>query len=314
MELALILAREVAVMFLFVAVGVICKKSGIVDDGAARTMSNLILMVIIPSLLLSAFQRERQVEHLPGIAATLVLSVVLHLVAIWAANILVKDRGDGSDHWRVARIALVFSNCAFMGFPLLRATLGPDTVIYGAVLTGVFNTINWAWSPHILTGERSFSPGKLLRNPVIIAFLLGMILYLFEIRLPYLLAELFNQLGSINTPLSMLVIGVFLASVNVRDALKDISVYKLILLRNILLPLAFTAIVWALHLPAWLPDGKTVALAMIILMSCPSASLAILMTARYGLDGAYGAKLVAATTLCSLVTLPLITMLADRIL
>lgn len=301
-------------MFLLLAVGVVCKVKGLLTDESARSLSNVLLMVIIPAILIRSLQSERADELLPSMAATVVLAILFHAVSIFVANRAFRDAGDTSTAWRVSKLAIVFSNAGFMGFPLLLATVGEVGLLYGALFIGVFNVTSWIWSVPTLTGSRSLSIKQLLATPAVVGFIVAVALYLLNIRLPVVLYSVSNQLASVNTPLSMIVIGVFLASVNPRDALKDSRIYKVLLLRNILLPLFALFCLWAIRIAHWLPGGRVLAIAFMIMVSCPSAANTILMSARYNCDSAHGAKLVAASTAAAIVTMPLLLLLADLVL
>lgn len=313
LELALIVAREVAVMFLFIVTGVICKKAGIIGEETARSISNLLLMVVVPAMLIRAMQMERDPALLPGMGAFLALTIAAHLISILLANLMVRDPKDGTTAWRVTKLAVVFSNAGFMGFPLLQATVGDIGPLYGAVFLGVFNVVSWMWCVPVLTGGKGLPLKKLITTPAVLAFLAGIALFLLGIRLPGPIYDFLDGLSKINTPLSMLVIGVYLASVNVREAVRDKRVYQLIGMRNLLIPALTLGLLPLLWLPSWLPDGKVVALSFLILMACPSAANTILMSARYRCDGGHGSKLVAASTAVSILTLPLFTMLGSAL-
>lgn len=314
MELAAILAREVAMMFLFIAVGMVCRYKGLLDDASAKAVSNVVLLIVTPALVLRNQQTELNTALLPGVFLAIAVSALYHFLGAQVANRVVRDPGDGTTAWRVTKLAITFPNAGFMGFPLLAATTGETGLLYGVMFIGIFNVASWMWSVPTLTGKKGLSFLQLVTNPAVAAFIIGFALYLLQIRLPYVLYGVVDNLGQMNTPLSMMVIGAFLAKVKPREALRDPQVYKAVLYRNILLPLALLLLFWAARVTTWLPGGKLFALSILIVAGCPSASVAILMPARYGCDSAHGSKLVAATTALSIITLPLLVMLGDRLL
>lgn len=314
MEIAAILVREVAVMFLFISVGMLCRVKGILDDNSARALSNVVLMVVTPALMIANQQIDLVYELLPATGLAIAASGLYHFLGAQVANRVVHDPGDGSTAWRVTKLAINFPNAGFMGFPLLAATIGGNGLLYGVMFVSIFNVANWFWSVPTLTGKKGPSLLQLLTTPAVAASLGGLALYLLQIRLPYVLLTVASQLGQLNTPMSMMVIGVFLATVNVREAVRDPWVYRTVLLRNILLPLAMLLLLWATRVSIWLPGGREFALSILIMIGCPSAAVAILMPSCYGCDSAHGSKLVAVSTALSIVTLPLLVMLANHLL
>lgn len=314
MEMAIILVREVAVMFLYLAVGMLCRAKGFLNDDSARSVSNIVLLVVTPALLIANQQTDFHRTLLPAMGLAILVSAAYHFLGAQVANRVIRDPGDGSTAWRVTKLAITFPNAGFMGFPLLAATVGETGLLYGVLFIGIFNVASWMWSVPTLTGKKGLSPLQLLTNPAVMGFLIGLTLLLLQIRLPYIIGTVVSQLGQMNTPLSMIVIGSFLATVKPRSLVHDPLVYKTVLLRNILLPLLTLLVLWVTKVTVWLPGGKLFALSILIMAGCPSASVAILMPSRYGCDSAHGSKLVAVSTALSIVTLPFLVMLADVLL
>lgn len=314
MEIAAILARGVGVLFLLIAAGMISRACGIINEENARSVSNLVLLVVIPSVLIHHLQTDLVKELLPSMGVALILSIAYHIASILIANRCFRDTGDGGTAWRVSKLAVVFSNAGFMGFPLLLDTVGEVGLIYGVLFIGVFNTVSWIWCVPTLTGKKGLTMRQLVTNPAIAAFVIGILLYLLQLRLPGILHSALESIATLNTPLSMMIIGVFLAAVQPKEALRDPAVYKVILLRNLLIPLLTLLLLWAIHIVDWLPGGRVFAISFLIVASCPAATNTIQMSARYRCDSVHGAKLVAASTAVSLITLPLILLAADRLL
>lgn len=315
MALAAILAGQVAVMFLLLATGICIQKAGIADEKDARAISNILLMAIIPVLLVRAFQQPLNVYMLPALGMMAAFSMAGHLIAIFFARHWVSAPHGNIDARNVSRLAVVLSNAGFMGFPLLSATIGESGLMYGAVFLGMFNIASWAWSvPTLTNGAQRLSPIQLMKNPSIIGFFFGAILYLLQLRLPNIASVFVQYLANINTPLSMLVVGIFLAKISPKDLLSNRHIYWIVFLRNIFLPMVMLLLLWLMRISAWLPDGKNFGISFMILCACPSAAACILMPARYHSDSSHGAKLVTVSTVFSILTLPLIAGLADLIL
>lgn len=311
--MSLILAREVLVMFMLVGVGIICNKAGILTPENCRPLSNILMLVIIPATIVYSFQTERKAELLPGLILAFIFGVLYHALCVFVSTKLIRDPGSDEGQYKVARLGAVFSNSGFMGFPLLSATIGDIGLFYGAMFIAIFNVTTWVWASPLMSGER-LSKKKVFTNPAILGAIIGVTLFLLNIKLP---APIYSTLGSLtgtNTPISMLVIGVNLATVSIKDAVRDARVYKVGLLRNILFPLATLLIMWALRVPMWIPGGKTFAMSFLISSSCSSAAMTILMPSRYGYDGKLGASIVFVTTLLLIITLPLLMLLAGVVL
>lgn len=312
--MVLILIREVIIMFFFLAIGVLCNKKGILNEQSTRSLSNLLLMVVVPCLLIRSLQLEYRPALLPAMIATLTAAALFHLVSIFLIGYLVPDPGDGTARFCVTRLAGVFTNAAFMGFPLISAVLGETGLLYGVLFVGILNVVSWLWGAPLLDAGHKYSPRQLLTNPVILSVIASIILHMMPFRLPLMVQSMLGQMGALNTPLAMIITGFYLAEVRPAEILRDRQVYKLVFMRNILFPLITIGLLWAVRISRWLPGGRLWALAFVIAMSCPSGILAILLSTRYGHDSAHGSKLVSASTLSAVVTLPLAYLLADLLL
>ena len=313
MEIALILTREVFVLFLLVALGIVCRKTGILDDNSAKKICNFLLMAVIPVLIIRSFQQDKRPELMLGFWITFAAAIIMHIVYIFVATFVLKPNGK-DDNFRVQRLAAIYSNSGFMGIPLLMATIGEEALLYAAVFISVQSLVNWTWGARNMSGDKRLSLLALCKNPNIIAFAVGLILFLLEVRLPYILYSFCNFLYGVNTPVSAVGIGVFLAAIQLKRTLRDISVYKVTLLRNIILPLITLFIFKAINLSEWFPNARTVAICIMIMSSSACAMTAILMTAKYGKNSHYGAELVAVSTLFSIITLPFMIYLTQILL
>ena len=309
----LIIARQVAVMFLLIGTGFVCTKAGVLTEAAAKVFVNFVLMVVTPSIILKQFLRpaDRELLILTGLA--LLLVVIYHVLALGLSHVLIPRR-EGT-HYSSERIAAGYSNSAFMGFPLLEAALGADGLLFGVMYVAVFNICSWTHCLEELGGKGAFDPKKLVRNPTILSILLGGVIFLFHLPFPSLLETAVGHLAALNTPLSMVISGVFLAGLRPRELFEDLRLFWAVALRNLLLPLLFVVLLWAMGVSRWLPGAQGPVMAAVISAACPTAVIVILMSSRTGrCDPRYGAVLVAVSTLCSIVTLPLVIAAANALL
>ena len=90
--------------------------------------------------------------------------------------------------------------------------------------------------------------GSLLRCPAIYAIVVGLILYLFQIPLPTLITQPMELLGNMNTPLSMLITGMLIASGDLRRILTDKHIWELTVVRMFFIPVLTIAAFAALGL------------------------------------------------------------------
>ncbi len=300
----LTVGQQIITLYLLLVVGFVLGKVKMLDDNASRAMSNLVMYVVSPCMMVVAFQRplERAVLHSFGIVAG--VSVLLHAIFILAAVLLIRDRDAGRQG--CLRFAAVFSNCGFMGYPLMAALLGSLGVFYGSAYVIVFTVLSWTWGVCVVTGDRRQLRLKpLLLNPGVLSVVVAMALYLAQIEVPEFLMVPVNYLADLNTPLPMLVVGYQLSRADFRAALRGVSSWVTLVLRLVALPLVSLGICLALNVP------HDLTLVLAIAASAPPAALLSMFAARFGRDTALTSSLVSVQTAISALTMPVLVGLAE---
>jgi predicted permease len=270
----------------------------------AKQASSFLVAFVMPILLIHTFQREKIPALMPGFWATIALAAAVFTLLIVLATFVFRPGINRN----TARLAAVMPNAGFMGIPLVRAATGEDSVLYCVAVVGVFQIVMWCWAIPLLEGKRP-SINKLLINPGTLAFLTGLTLFVAGIRLPGLLLSFTAQVTALNTPLSLLAVGVFIAGLEPRKLLGSKLAAGTVLLRNLAFPLltALLLRVFSLHEIF----GLTFALDFVILMACPSAVAAMMLPVRAGEDGPFASGLIAMSAVVSVLSLPLITFFAN---
>lgn len=309
MEQALLVGRQVLLVFLYVAIGMIAAKRGVFDEKAGRSLSNFCLGVVTPSVIIRGFIRPMDMEEAKGIAISFLLAAVFHVIATIAAILILRKRpGDG---YRDERLAVVFANCGYMAIPLLRVASGETGVFFILGYISVFNICLWSIGYMLMTGSRKIEPKKILLNPGLIGFAIGALLYATQAPVPSILVEALDGISVFNTPLSMITIGIFLAGIKVKETFTNGRIYLVSLLRLLALPLIMLVLLKVTGVANLLPYGRDIALAVGLGCACPVAAAVTLLPARFGRGGEYGAQMIAVSTLLSVATLPLITLIIN---
>ena len=334
-DLVIKLIYNVGVMFIMMIPGIIMKKCRLATDGFGKGLSNLVLYVAQPALIFLAYVRPYDSRVLKNILYVLLFSVVAHVIFAVVAMRMFGRSPDGRR--RMLRFATVFSNAAFMGIPLIGKVLGDGATIYASVYNITFNLFLWSFGVYLCTEGRDHdgdldvdaddkrlarkklvsSFKKALLHPVTIAAAVGLFFFFLPIDtlltgdnyVSGLIFESLSMLKDLVIPLSMAVIGLRLADIDFRGIFKDKAMYLFLALRHLVLP----AIVFAvMRLLSLLNIGITndVILVVLIMACAPAASSATMFAERYDCDAAYVSKLVAASTILSIATMPLVILLS----
>lgn len=294
---------QVVILFLLIGVGVLCAKIGLLDEKAAKAMTNLALYVATPALIIKSCITEFNVALLWGFLTVVAAAAVNHVLLITVARL--AFRGDDENRRRVLRCAMVFSNAGYMAMPLQRALLGDTGVFYCAAYVIVFNIFLWTYGLMETSGQRKLSVKQILLNPGVIGVAVGLVLFLLPIPVPALLTDAVGHLANLNTPLPMLIIGYYLAQTDLLKALRDAAGWLCMALRLVGMPLVALA---GLLLCGVRGEVLT---ACMICISTPAATGTTMFAARYGRDTGLSVNLVSVSTLLSVLTIPAVVALAN---
>ena len=274
-ETATALIYRVAILFCMMVPGFILKKCKLVGDGFGKGVSAFVLYAAQPTLVFLAYLQPYDPSLLRGLFWVFLYSILAHIVFICGALLFFRRKEAGKQ--KILRLATILSNAAFMGIPLIGMLLGEQALLYATVYNITFNLVLWSFGVFICTHDRDHnedgtqSPEEkhevrktaarsILRavvHPVTIAALLGLVCFLFSLGeyIPALLTDSFDMLSATVAPLSMLVIGLRLATTDFGSLLRDGATYLFLALRHLVLPIAVLLLLWGSGRPTCLPTG-----------------------------------------------------------
>lgn len=308
MQTILTVAQQVLIIFLLIWVGITVRKTNLVTAEASRIFSNLLITVIMPAMLIDACIRPFRREDLQALGFAFLLALVFHILNIILATVLIRKREDPD--YRVERMGAIYSNCGFMTFPILQATLGDIGVFYGIAYVAVSGIFSWTHGWHNLTGEK-LNVRKVFLNPGMLAVLIGLPIYFLQIPLPGVVTETISMMGDVNTPLAMIITGIFLAEVDLKSLFTDFAVLLAAAVRLLIAPGAMLLILFLTRASGLFLAAGDVIFAHIVPAACPSAAFTILLVSRLRLNSGRSAGIIAVSTLFSVITVPLFAYLAS---
>ena len=308
MELALITAQQVAVLFLLIGTGMVAVKTGVLKLENKQALSNLLVYIIVPAMVVNSYRMEFSAQILRNLLAAFGMSVLSVLLGT-VITLLLTARKTGN-RMPIFRFACIFSNAAYMGFPLISALFGAEGLLYASAYVTVFNILLWTLGYGLVSGGSSVKEvaRSLVRTPVLYAIVVGLGIYLLQIPLPALITQPLELLAGVNTPLSMLITGMLIAAGDVRSIVTDKHIWKLASVRMLLIPAATLALFGVLGFHG------TAAQVVTLLECCPAAAITSVFAVQFGHDEHFAAGSVVLTTLLSIVTLPLCALIITMVM
>lgn len=296
------LYTQIVVMFLLIGIGVICYKRNMITDEGSAQMSSVLMTFVMPCIIIHSFCREFDPAMMGKLIQAFLLSVLL-LVASLILSVLVfpKNSPDYADK----RMCTIFSNNGFMAIPLLQALYGEDSIFIGSINIVVTNIFLWTVGVWMLSRASGRSSGawnwrKILLNPGTIGLAVGLIIFVTSFQLPTVVNDAILFLSDLNTPLAMIVLGVYLAQSNLLQALKSRSIYLVSLCRLLIIPLITIAAA------ALLPFDSDVSQVLLVSIATPCAVANSMFAQMFGTNYRYSSQIIAFSTVISAVSLPII--------
>ena len=302
MELTSTVLFQVIVMLLLIAVGITAYRLKLVTEGGKKQISNLLLYIVMPAVILNAYRSEFNLRLVKGLLWSFFLAAVSHIVAIAVAYLLFHKKEDKQA--ALSRFCCIYSNCAFMAIPLIQSLLGETGVFYASAYITVFNLFSWTQGVIMLTGKTTKKDiGKAFLSPTVISVAIGLLVFFFQIPVPEIIGQPISYLAAVNTPLAMIVTGISIAQTDMLSCFTQLQTYKIVLVRNLLIPAC------VFLMTCFLPFDSMVLLCNLIEISCPTAAISVMFATKYRLDTAHASKIIALSTILSVLTIPLMVLL-----
>jgi len=290
-------------LFLIMLIGYIVKKLKLINVEAQKSLSDLLIYVILPCNILNSFCSGIQVsaDLMRNSGYALLISLVIQLAATYGSKLLFRrwPREKAS----VASYAMIVSNSSFIGIPVAEAIYSHLGVLYTAIFQIPIRFTMWSAGLALFTNvSRKETIKKVVTHPCIIACEVGFVLMVLGVTLSGFVGNTVSALSKCTGPLAMLVIGAILADADLKQLFEKKTLI-FCFLRLIAFPLLVYAALYLLKL------DSTITGIAVILTAMPGGSTTAILAQKYGADAEYGAALVFASTLLSIVTIPLLSLL-----
>lgn len=308
-------AEQVAILYILGFIGFIADKTGVFKESTAKKCTDVLFYVVTPAKILeSFFTLEYSDEHLKGLFIAIGCGLLMHTIA--ALGVLPLFNKTKSDSAVVYKFAAVYGNCGYMGLPLVEAVLGSEGVFYCSAVIISFQIFTfthgvWAINQGKDSKEAKFDIKKIILNPGVLPVFVGLPVFLISKNHPDLVPNIIMQpvkyIGSMNSPLAMLIFGTYVANTSFKSIFKNWRIYIVGLYKLILLPL-----VVALGFRLAGLNG-VLASTIIITAATPPANNTIMFCAKYDRDTGLASQIVSLLSIVSIITLPVMIALGDLI-
>jgi hypothetical protein len=289
-------------LLLILVLGFALNKLHILDGEMNRKLSHLIVTVTTPMLIIASVcgmdASVSRLSILPVLLGGFVLYGALILFGELVARLPIfkkENRGENA-------CMMVFSNNGFMGIPVLTSIYGTDAVFYNSIINFPFNLFIYTYALLRLSGGKGEKKINLkaILSPGFILGLVALLIFLTGLPLPQVLVDTCDMVGSITSPLSMIVLGSTIAMYPLKESLRDARCYLFAVVRLFVIPLLVLAVCRMIGIDDYLTGITVLSTAM------PVASMVLMMCGQCDGNTEVVSRNILVTTVLSVITIPII--------
>ncbi|TGY95712.1 AEC family transporter [Petralouisia muris] len=301
----MLILQQMLVLFLIMVAGFFAEQKKILDEDACKKISWIVVNIANPSMILSSVSGDSRIQP-EELAVTILIAVCMFGCLIALAAVLPMALRADKSQYGVYRVMTVFSNIGFMGFPILSALYGKESLLYAALFVLIYNVLIYTYGILCLNrnSQGSFGQAKIsdslkqIGNVGVLSAVGALILYFGNISLPAVLSQAFEMFADLTAPLSMMVIGASFGQMSIKDMAMDVRLLVFSAVKLLAVPVGG---MWVLSRFVENPILLGVCLVM---LATPVGSLTAMLAKQYDCDSELASRGVALTTLLSVAAIP----------
>ena len=305
MHISLLLINQIIQLFIMIFMGFIIVKAKLLKAEDSKILSVIVLYLVIPCVIINAFQVDYTPQTVKGLLIALAGSVMTQVILLIVVSILGRVF-----HLNEVEVASIYySNSGNLIVPIVTFILGKEWVLYGCVFMSVQLVFIWTHCKKIISRESTYDWRKIVLNINMISIAIGIVLFLTKIHLPAIINNTLSAVGSMIGPASMIVTGMLFAGMDFKQIFANKRVYFVSFFRLIIVPVIALFLIKCSQLSTFSSNGNKLMMIVFLAIITPSASTVTQMCQVYGNDSQYASAINVVTTLLAIVTMPLMVML-----
>ena len=288
-------------IFVFLALGFVLNKTKVIDANAEKALSKILLTAVLPFMILNSSQHTYSNEAVNGMITCAAFGIAYYALTLIVMRLSLKKAKMSEDERRIMVTCTVFANTGFVGFPLMEALFGNYGLLLAAVYNLCYNLFFYTYAVYLFSRKPKFRLLEIFKNPVSVASILAIVLFIIPWRMPAFLSETFKLIGDMTVPMSMMVMGSMLAGVKIKKLVTDKNGYIVSALRLMVLPAVVMGAVMAVsHFYPVMSETKSV---IVLMCALPCGSMNVIYSENHDVAPHFCARTVSLSMIFMLVTL-----------
>jgi len=300
---------SVGILLLMAVPGYLFIRCKLVREDFIPGVSKILVYICQPAIAVYSFANlEFSGSTLLNMGVFSLLLIALHFIVIFGVY-FAFGKARKRAVYGIITISSSFANCTFFGIPIIEALM-PDAasglIVYAAIYALVMNIIGWTVGAALISGNTKYvSLKRVFLNPATLGTGVAFLIFILKITIPEVLLSPITVMGKMATPLSMLVLGMRLATVELRNVFCDKKLYLASLIKQVAMPLVAFALVF------FIPMDASLKASFYILAACPTASLVLAFAEMLDSGQREASGSILLSTILSIVSLPVMVLLME---
>ena len=309
MQLSLLLAQKIGVMFIMMFFGFLAVRLKMVRASDSRILSIVCMYIVIPCMVINSFQIECTPDRLHDFLAMILASALAHALFIALTALIHRPLKLK----RIEQLSVIYPNCGNLILPLVLFVFGEEMVFFACPYVCVQTLMVWTHGRTFLASDGKVDLKKIFLNVNVICTLLGLVFFITGFRLPSMIANAAESMGGMIGPISMLLTGMLIGGADLKRVFSQKKAYIIAALRLIFYP---ALLILALKLTGIYLLASTPMVMMITLLaaSAPSATTITNLAQVYNCDPEAAASVNIITMVGCILTMPLINLFYQLVL
>ena len=293
MDIAFILGSKIVELTLIVLMGYGLVKAKLLKSEDSKPLSIIGLYIISPAVMIEAFQISYTPEILEGLMLSFGMAVFLHGMLVIIGTVLKRTlKLDPIEH-----AASIYANSGNLIIPLVMGLFGKEWVVYASCFIIVQTFMFWTHCRLIIAGKGNLTLKTIVKNINIWSIMMGLVMFALQIKLPDTINGTLSSVGMFIGPNAMLIAGMLIASIPLRDLFSSKRIYLVTFLRLLVIPLFLMVVVKLCGFSGWVENGETIALISFLATTSPAASTVTQMALIFGNNPQKASAIYGVTTL-----------------
>ena len=288
-------------IFVFLALGFVLNKTKVIDGNAEKALSKILLTAVLPFMILNSSQHTYSHEAVNGMVTCAAFGIGYYALTLIVMRLSLKKAKMSEDERRIMVTCTTFANTGFVGFPLMEALFGNYGLLLAAVYNLCYNLFFYTYAVYLFSRKPKFRLLEIFKNPVSVASILAIVLFIIPWRMPSFLSETFKLIGDMTVPMSMMVMGSMLAGVKIKKLVTDKKAYIVSALRLMVLPALVLGII--LVLSPFVPMASDTKCVVVMMCALPCGSMNVIYSENHDVAPHFCARTVSLSMIFMLVTL-----------